>query len=291
MSRYALEWAKQRRTADAEEKAVLLVVADHAEGPGSICTLLEENLADEAGLSRKDLAEVIKRLEVGGHIKATVVPRVLEALESKQAASMLRHLQAWWGENVKFELLIGKWSPPARVPKPDSDGRRAHSVATAVYRLYDELGVLLYVGISNQPPTRFEQHRMKMPWWNRVVTREIEWYETRPLAEAEEYRAIVQDSPVYNVHHASKSGRADYSKRQEYTVLRTSPDAFNAALAQLRSDLRAGLYDVSPLPRESALASQYGVLTDSVYSLIREVRKEFALEIIRGRYWRAWSEW
>lgn len=70
---------------------------------------------------------------------------------------------------------------------------------TAVYRLYDKGGSLLYVGISNQPSVRWQQHANEKPWWPDVSRKEVAWYGDRPLAAIEEMRAVVQESPRYNV--------------------------------------------------------------------------------------------
>jgi hypothetical protein len=42
---------------------------------------------------------------------------------------------------------------------------------TALYRLYDETGQLLYVGITTYPPKRFVEHERDKPWWPQVARR------------------------------------------------------------------------------------------------------------------------
>jgi hypothetical protein len=73
-----------------------------------------------------------------------------------------------------------------------------HTARTALYRLYDEGGVLLYVGITNMPQVRFAAHTMK-PWWKRVTRKDIAWFENRPLAEQAETLAIREERPLYNL--------------------------------------------------------------------------------------------
>jgi hypothetical protein len=201
MSRYALEWAKSLRDRGPEEKTVLLIVADYSEGSNAECTLLEGNLAREAGLSRSALRAVVDALQDAKLLTATVTPRQIDPAESKRAAAQLRNLLGQWGEHLYFQLTIDNWRPPARV-KPATDDRSRGLRPTAVYRLYDKDEVLVYVGISSQPPIRFVQHRQGSAWWRDVVTREVEWYETRRLALAEEFRAITHDRPLFNKHHA-----------------------------------------------------------------------------------------
>ncbi|MFI1728220.1 GIY-YIG nuclease family protein [Streptomyces acidicola] len=73
-----------------------------------------------------------------------------------------------------------------------------HTARTALYRLYDAEGVLLYVGITNMPNVRFATHRSK-PWWKQVLRKEIEWFDTRQPAAEAEVLAIRNEQPLYNV--------------------------------------------------------------------------------------------
>lgn len=70
---------------------------------------------------------------------------------------------------------------------------------TAIYKLYDRYNVLIYVGITNNPPVRWEQHASVQPWWHEVVLREVEWLDTREVAEVAEARAISRHRPKYNI--------------------------------------------------------------------------------------------
>lgn len=54
---------------------------------------------------------------------------------------------------------------------------------TALYRLYDANGVLLYIGISGDPKRRFRQHARTKHWWPEVVRKEEVWFDTRREAE------------------------------------------------------------------------------------------------------------
>jgi hypothetical protein len=70
---------------------------------------------------------------------------------------------------------------------------------TAVYRLVGSDESLLYVGISNQPRVRWQQHALDKPWWPDVADKHTTWYPDRSQAEDEEDRAILAESPRYNV--------------------------------------------------------------------------------------------
>jgi len=69
---------------------------------------------------------------------------------------------------------------------------------SALYRLYDAGDQLLYVGITDDPKTRFAQHRDDKPWWPQVAIRDVEWFPDRATAEAQERQAIQAESPRYN---------------------------------------------------------------------------------------------
>jgi prevent-host-death family protein len=82
---------------------------------------------------------------------------------------------------------------------------------TALYRLYDEADVLLYIGISHQPDARFEQHSKKKEWWPQVARREIQWFDDRPSAATAEAAAIRSEDPEHN---------GTYSPRREPSSIR-----------------------------------------------------------------------
>lgn len=70
---------------------------------------------------------------------------------------------------------------------------------TAVYRIRDEDDVLLYIGMTNNVPNRWNGHQAVQPWWDEVRSLTIEWYETRTEAAEAEKAAILAEQPKYNV--------------------------------------------------------------------------------------------
>lgn len=100
-----------------------------------------------------------------------------------------------------FELIENLL--PSRTPEatPESFWGR-----TALYRFFDGEHRLLYVGISKQPETRFEQHRK-----NSVFTYfaegepEVEWHPTRRVALAAEIAAIGNERPIFNASRTSST--------------------------------------------------------------------------------------
>ncbi|WTW93481.1 GIY-YIG nuclease family protein [Streptomycetaceae bacterium NBC_01309] len=98
-------------------------------------------------------------------------------------------------DEVEFERLLEENAARRRA----LDHRR-----TAVYRLFDAAGVLLYVGISVDPQKRFKNHKhgngrnKPKEWWPDVVTADLEWFDSRPQAETAESFAIVTEHPRHN---------------------------------------------------------------------------------------------
>jgi hypothetical protein len=80
---------------------------------------------------------------------------------------------------------------------------------TAIYRLFDRSGSLLYVGVSVEPRTRIKTHIRDMPWGREVdgSRTRIEWAPDRPTALAVEASAIAEEAPAYNVTGSEKAPR------------------------------------------------------------------------------------
>jgi predicted GIY-YIG superfamily endonuclease len=74
-------------------------------------------------------------------------------------------------------------------------------VRTALYRLRDATGRLLYIGISSDPLRRWPEHAADKPWWADVSDLSMQWFESRPAALAAEARAIRDERPLHNVVH------------------------------------------------------------------------------------------
>lgn len=83
--------------------------------------------------------------------------------------------------------------------------RASHNRRCSVYRLYDSQGVLLYVGIANDPGRRMSQHQAEKPWWPQVAHVDIEWHPARLVAERAEQAAIASENPLHNIQHAVAS--------------------------------------------------------------------------------------
>jgi predicted GIY-YIG superfamily endonuclease len=77
--------------------------------------------------------------------------------------------------------------------------RLARGRRTAVYRLRDADGELLYVGISWSVAARIAAHRTSQSWWREVATIDVEEFKNRGAALDAEARAIRTEHPRYNV--------------------------------------------------------------------------------------------
>lgn len=68
-----------------------------------------------------------------------------------------------------------------------------------LYRLYDDLGDLLYVGIAVNVQRRFIEHQSRKEWWPEVALRRLEWFPDRRSAEEAETKAIREELPAFNI--------------------------------------------------------------------------------------------
>lgn len=101
-----------------------------------------------------------------------------------------------------------------------------------LYRIYDHDAALLYVGITNNPVTRFREHGAAKDWWPRVANIGIVTFHSREELEAAEKTAIRDEKPRYNIANAGQAPR------------RKVPPPY-ARLSCLREVLGYSLQDVS----------------------------------------------
>ncbi len=92
---------------------------------------------------------------------------------------------------------------------------------TALYRMRDSGGRLLYVGISKRLPERLTEHRKSKPWWSQVARIDIEHFADVSDAIAAEAKAIRSERPLWNVHHA-RSEPSARPRTRIVTVIETA---------------------------------------------------------------------
>jgi predicted GIY-YIG superfamily endonuclease len=113
------------------------------------------------------------------------------------------------------------------------------SERTALYRLYDADGRLLYVGISYQPEKRFKEHAHVKTWWHHVKQKRIEWFASQEEALKAEAAAVKAEGPLYDNTHRFRKGWRIHPPR----VYDTSEDVA-AMTAAMRDALKTG--DLQP---------------------------------------------
>lgn len=96
------------------------------------------------------------------------------------------------GATIRVELM----APPEH---PFTDNTRPDT--TWLYRMYDNNGALLYIGISKSAFSRFERHSAEKPWINNVTSWNREPYPTREAALEAERAAIKEEHPLHNIIH------------------------------------------------------------------------------------------
>ncbi|MFE2140221.1 GIY-YIG nuclease family protein [Streptomyces sp. NPDC059456] len=89
---------------------------------------------------------------------------------------------------------------------------------TALYRLYNATGALLYVGITCDPERRFGDHTTK-GWWSTVDHGTLKWFNSESLALEAELEAILTEAPKHNIQ-----GTKPYRERQREVALAISPE-------------------------------------------------------------------
>lgn len=78
--------------------------------------------------------------------------------------------------------------------------RKSH----VLYRFFNDLDELLYVGITGNPATRFRQHEIEKAWWSQVAHIRLEHFASREQLEDAEIRAIQSENPRYNIVRSRK---------------------------------------------------------------------------------------
>jgi S-DNA-T family DNA segregation ATPase FtsK/SpoIIIE len=103
------------------------------------------------------------------------------------------------------ELALGKFptemSSTVRSKSPLSNRGKLARRKTAVYRLYDSSGELLYIGKTVHPNQRFREHSEEQMWWSEVDMSKttIDWYPSGAWASRVEIASIRSERPKYNI--------------------------------------------------------------------------------------------
>lgn len=148
---------------------------------------------------------------------------------------------------------------------------------TALYRHYGANDVLLYVGISLSATARLAQHSTSAPWYEDIQRVNIEYFDTRAMAQEAEKNAIIYERPLFNKayykHKYRIPANIPYEKLSEimegsdrdiyYVAFRTYDEleAFNEGYKQYLNKKRkyavrqAYLKRINAHPKPSGLSS------------------------------------
>lgn len=122
------------------------------------------------------------------------------AREIQEHAQAVADAMPPWTEEQLVELARFAEEGRARTTVPSSPSSRIQTDHTALYRHFDEDGVLLYVGITNKPDTRRRAHQKRAVWaeFADQTREEVKWYSTRQAALEAETEAIETEKPLFN---------------------------------------------------------------------------------------------
>jgi transcriptional regulator with XRE-family HTH domain len=141
-------------------------------------------------------------------------------------------------------------------------------VPTTLYRLYNEAGTLLYVGITNDSTRRLVQHADGQPWWDEVASVTFASHPDRTAAEAAERLAIRTQAPLYNVRHSITERRHRPRRSRGGPKSRAFGDAIRQARlakgwskAQLAREIRVVPSFIDQLEAGESGASQQTLIT------------------------------
>lgn len=148
---------------------------------------------------------------------------------------------------------------------------------SALYRLYDSEGVLLYVGISRYPDERFKEHAGDKLWWHHVARKEITWHDNRVEALSSEAAAMKNERPLYNGYHHLGKGWPQKARKYDDTAERA------AVREGMRSALERGDYEPGAFLQGAPVGRQFGVSALIAHYALHELADEGVL-VARQRH-------
>ena len=153
-----------------------------------------------------------------------------------------------------------------------------------LYRHFDADGLLLYVGISQNPERRTFQHvRDGRPWVKYAVRVDGVWYDNTAAAEQAEAMAILNEHPVFNWHQLpwslAKRRRKEYENAHVAAVVpgvEVDPRPTRDAVAQaIRDQIVSGeMPPGSMVGSYKQLAAQWRLGLDSTMRVMATLLEE-----------------
>jgi predicted GIY-YIG superfamily endonuclease len=131
-----------------------------------------------------------------------------------------------------------------------------------LYRFFDAGGDLLYVGMTNNPPRRFTEHKTVKSWWFIVATITLEQIDSRTALKCAERAAIRDENPRYNDIAAMLPVSRSVGE-QPASVAETAATELRLARTEVREAMceaeRAALVAINDGMTEVDAAKQLGV--------------------------------
>jgi predicted GIY-YIG superfamily endonuclease len=149
-----------------------------------------------------------------------------------------------YSESVKYDDARRKRGSSEDHRELDGEGPSvsAPSGPFWIYRVFNDLGYLIYIGKTNNPRIRFEQHHADKAWCReaaRWMIDMMESYATDTEVLAAEASAIRTERPLFNVEHNEGNPYRVNPKTMRYVT-----GSYRGALyrPELYADVRAGLW-------------------------------------------------
>lgn len=151
---------------------------------------------------------------------------------------------------------------------------------TALYRLFDAEGVLLYAGIAAFPEARWREHAGIKPWWHLVADKTVDWFETRIEALLEEARVTREEGPKYD--QSFRIGKGSSLPKREYD----DADDVARVRAHVTAALESGAYRPGDSIKATRVARELGVAPITAKMVFWRLREQRRVQERGGGYYR-----
>lgn len=147
--------------------------------------------------------------------------------------------------------------------------------AHVLYRMYSADNRLLYVGITNNPTTRFASHQQDKWWWDTVELIRLENFGSRAELRQAERDAIKAELPLHNVTH--NPNRPPVPTRRRIAVRCASTSLPDRPLSSFRT---------YSLPEVAAKLNLHASMVQPERWLTRQIAIGRFIARRVGRHWR-----
>jgi predicted GIY-YIG superfamily endonuclease len=151
---------------------------------------------------------------------------------------------------------------------------------TALYRLYDAAGDLLYIGIAKDPASRWKSHAnhpRTSGWWPLVSRKEVEWLPSREAADVAETEAIKKERPAHNRAKVDRICFARFRYRSpEIRWTKAPQDPWSSQAARIiKAEIAEG--KIKPgdrMPTAKELHRRFGISDQTCGKMLRALADE-----------------